>query len=134
MPHPRSRPWNGPATRRRNGSRGRLRGAMWSGPSPSWRPGLRSRGYLPAAAVRLQRRCEMARSSLAGLTIVGLVMAASCASAETASEIMERVKGATEQITDMRMRVTLRLDGPSGERVRSLRGFEKGGPEEGKKI
>ena len=74
----------------------------------------------------------MARSSLAGLTIVGLVMAASCASAETASEIMERVKGATEQITDMRMRVTLRLDGPSGEGVRSLRGFEKRSPQERK--
>jgi hypothetical protein len=76
----------------------------------------------------------MARSSLAGLTMMGIVLAASCAWAETAAEIVERVKAVTEQITDMRMRVTLHLDGPSGEgRVRSLRGFEKRSPE-GRKI
>jgi outer membrane lipoprotein-sorting protein len=74
----------------------------------------------------------MARSSFAGLITIGVVLAASCASAETASEIMDRVKATTDQITDMRMRVTLRLDGPSGERVRSLRGFEKRSPHDRK--
>src|SRR5262245_54439101 len=74
---------------------------------------------------RRARRCEMARSSFAGLVTIGVVLAAACVSAETASQIMDRVKATTDQITDMRMRVTLRLDGSSGERVRSLRGFEK---------
>lgn len=74
----------------------------------------------------------MGRSSLAGLAAIGIVLAASSVSALTASEVMERVKGATDQITDMRMRVTLRLDGSSGERVRSLRGFEKRSPHDRK--